>query len=148
VEENHWEPLLIDFGRGKTIGDVPNADDSLTGISHTKEVDARAQDIYDYGFLIQDLCRLWMEKTEIRRVRPLIIDVITQCISEPQPTMRHIVDIWERWLVVKVTGLPLSDDVDAEEAWEALDKIESASSFTRSLPSSRRGRSNSMFSSG
>lgn len=89
-----------------------------------------------------------MKKAGVMSVRPLIIDIITQCVSEPQPTMRHVVDIWERWMVIKATGVPVPDEINADEAWAAVDKADSSSNFTRSLSSARRGRSNSMFSSG
>jgi hypothetical protein len=88
-----------------------------------------------------------MKKAGVTRVRPLIIDLVTQCISEPQPTMRHVVDILERWTVIKAAGAPVPDEINADEAWATVDKVDSSSGFTRSLSSARRGRSNSMFSS-
>lgn len=148
TEEEIWESLLIDFGRGKTIRDDPNDHEILLEISNPKQDDPRAQDLYDYGFLVKDLSRLWMEKTEVTRLPPLILDIIRQCVSEPQPTMREVVDIWERWMVVRATGVPVPDDISADEAWEDLDKTAWSSSFTRSVPSAQRGRLNSMFSLG
>jgi len=87
-----------------------------------------------------------MEKAGVTSVPPLIIDIITQCVSEPQPTMRHVVDIWERWMVIKATGAPVPDEINADEAWATVDKADSISDFTRSLSFARRDRSNNIFS--
>lgn len=137
--------MLIDFGRGETedVRNVMEDKDRFTwessAVMFARPDDVRSQDIYDYGCLLMDLVQQWMAATSQSTLPPFLVDIITRCICEGlQPMMREIVDIWERWVCLKVSGAPQPDFINGTDAWETLSlSTKSRCSATRSMPSVR-----------
>ena len=94
--------MLIDFGRGSFSSSLVEKDEyseqkivdrsTLLTLWHT----AIAKDIYDYGRLIWQLTKRWMELTRRTVVPVPLVDLIAKCLSKTdQPTMDEVTRSFE-----------------------------------------------------
>jgi len=140
LEPEETSAVLIDFGRGQVTGKA-SGDPEETGSPEPMD-DVKAQDIYDYGALLMDLTRYWVEKTGRTTVPPVLVNIITKCTREDgRARMRVVTDMWELWAVEKVVGKELPGFLNFTEAWRELRRLpQTHYSMTRSVPSSSKLR--------
>src|SRR5947207_6857056 len=119
VGRDSHSAVLIDFGRGQRTSDG--------GDEHDNQAlrRAKAQDLFDYGYLIKDLAQQWMASASQVTVPPILLDVLSKS-SHQDTVMRDIVDIWQTWFIMKeaveIVGALEREFVQGDSAWKSIEK--------------------------
>ena len=132
VGRQSYAAVLIDFGRG--FGTLQRNEEQ----DQETLRQAKAQDVFDYGYLIKDLAKQWMARASRITVPPVLIDIVSMC-NNRETGMGDIIDLWQKWFVVKeavqIAGARESEFLQGDIAWESLETKDLTMSFTRSRPS-------------